>query len=94
MKFNTPKLANAAAITAAILFIVCWLLAAALPEVAAAATGHMLHINMDIIERELSPMGLIHGTLCWSIGAGAAAWLMGTSYNILSGAGRKSCPEA
>ena len=81
MQLQAPKLALAAAITAALLFIACWLLVAALPGAATTATEYMLHVSMDSIEWDMSPGGLVLGTLSWSLGTGAAAWLMAALYN-------------
>lgn len=86
MQIQTPQLAFAAAITAAVLFIACWLLVAAFPVAASHATEHMLHVSMENIDWNMSPVGLALGTLSWSIGTGAAAWLMATLYNRLCGA--------
>lgn len=86
MQLQAPKLAFAAAITAALLFTACWLLVAALPGAATTATEHMLHVSMDDIEWNMSLVGFALGTLSWSLGTGAAAWLMATLYNKLCGA--------
>ena len=86
MQLHAQKLAFAAATTAAFLFIACWLLVAALPGAASTATEHMLHVSMENIAWKMSLVGLVLGTLSWSVGAGAAAWLAATLYNRLCGA--------
>ena len=86
MQLQAPKLAFAAALTAALIFIACWLLVAAMPDAASTATEHMLHASMDNIEWNMSFVGLALGTLSWSLGAGVAAWLMATLYNRFCGA--------
>lgn len=86
MQLHPTKFALAAAATAALLFIACWLLVAALPGTATSATEHMLHVSMENIAWNMSPVDLCLGTLSWSLGTGAAAWLMATLYNRLCGA--------
>lgn len=86
MQLQSSKFAFAAAVTAALLFGVCWLLVAAFPDVATTATEHMLHVKADDIVWSMSPVGLVLGTLCWALVGGAAAGLMATLYNRLSAA--------
>ncbi|MCH1570595.1 MAG: DUF5676 family membrane protein [Longimicrobiales bacterium] len=75
MQLHPFKLALAAGTTAALLFVVCWLLVAAFPDAATTATEH--------IEWDMSPAGLILGSLSWFAGTGAAIWLTAATYNRL-----------
>lgn len=83
MQLHPFKLALAAAITAALLFVACWLLVAAFPEAATTATEHMLHVSMENIPWDMSPAGLVLGAISWSAGTCAAIWLTAVTYNRL-----------
>jgi len=85
MELNKQALANAAAVTAAVLWIVCSVLVAALPGMMSNMTGHMLHLNMEPHGWILTFTGFIFGLIIWCITAWITGWLVALFYNRFLG---------
>lgn len=89
MKIQVNKLALAAAMAAAILYAVCWVFVATMPDLAMSVTEDMFHMQMDGFAWKMTPRTLAVGCLAWAVSTGAAVWLGGTLYAWLS---RRSGP--
>ena len=83
MKINATKFGLAAALTFAILWLVCSLLIWLLPSLMMDMTGHMIHGNWSQMGWQLSVSGIFMGLISWSVLAGVYGWLLATIYNKL-----------
>lgn len=81
MKLNATAMANAAAATAAILWIVCSLLVVMLPGMMLSMTGHMVHLGMQSHSWVMSAYGFAYGFVIWVALAWITGWLLGTFYS-------------
>ncbi|WP_286829201.1 MULTISPECIES: DUF5676 family membrane protein [Kordiimonas] len=81
MKLNVTALANAAAATAAILWIVCSLFVVLLPGMMMSMTGHMVHLEMQAYSWVVTLYGFAFGLVIWVVLAWTTGWLFGTFYN-------------
>lgn len=85
MKLNVSALANAAATTAAILWIMCSLLVVMLPGMMMSMTGHMVHLDMQAHSWVMTGLGFVFGLIIWIALAWVTGWLVATCYNRFSG---------
>ena len=81
MKLNVTAMANAAAATAAILWIVCSLLVVMLPGMMMSMAGHMVHLDMQAHSWVMSAYGFAFGLIIWVVLAWVTGWLVATCYN-------------
>ncbi|WP_286829386.1 MULTISPECIES: DUF5676 family membrane protein [Kordiimonas] len=81
MKLNTMGLANAAAATAAVLWLLCSFLVFALPGMMMSMTGHMVHIDMVGRGWMLTGFGFAIGLVAWVVSCWITGWLIGYFYN-------------
>ena len=81
MKLNATAMANAAAATAAILWIVCSLFVVLLPGMMMSMTGHMVHLEMQAYSWVVTLYGFAFGLVIWVVLAWTTGWLFGTFYN-------------
>jgi len=81
MKLNATAMANAAAATAAILWIVCSLLVVMLPGMMLSMTGHMVYLDMGAHSWVMSAYGFGFGLIIWVVLAWVIGWLVATFYN-------------
>lgn len=85
MKINQLKFGLAAAITAAVTWIICSILVGILPgAMMNTAVGSMVHVEMNRGAWVITPQGVIFGLVAWSLFAGIFGWLLATIYNLLS----------
>lgn len=85
MRIDARKFALAAAISAALLWMICSLIVIALPHQSMHVTGYMVHADLNQWQWDMHWSGLIGGLLAWSLLAGATAWLIAAVYNKLLG---------
>lgn len=78
---NKMALANAAAVTVIILWIVCSALVAGLPAMMLDMSGHMLHVDMQAVGWALTPVGFVVGLVIWAVSAWVTGWLIAYFYN-------------
>lgn len=78
---NKTALANAAAVTSIILWIICSALVATLPSMMMTMSGHMLHADMTSVGWTLAPIGFVVGLIIWAAIAWVTGWLIGFFYN-------------
>ena len=81
MKLHARKLALATAVVAAVPYVACWLIVAALPAASTTMTENMLHMQLDHLAWKLTARSLIIGAVAWALSAGGAVWLVGMLYN-------------
>lgn len=84
MTFNAIKFGLACAISASVFWVVCSLLVMGIPSMMLSMTGDMLHLQLTDIGWHLTFLGAVTGLVAWFIAAGAAGWLLATTYNRLS----------
>ena len=85
MTLDASRLAMAFGFATALLWIICSALVALMPGPTMAMTGHMFHGNMEGFSWTLTWPGFLIGLVSWVISAAAAGWLIGWSYNRLTG---------
>lgn len=83
MKINATKMGVAAAITFAIVWVICSLLVWALPANMMIMSGHMVHGDLSAMTWHMSVGGVFIGFVIWSVVAGFIAWFIATVYNWL-----------
>lgn len=83
MKFHTCNFAIAAALTSAIIWIICSLLVLSLPQMTMMLSGDMMHMNTQDMMWTLTLTGFIKGLVLWSITIGLSAWIFAVLYNSL-----------
>ena len=83
MKIDSTKFALAAAITAAVFWVICSLFVWMVPAGMMNMTTNMMHTEIGMGNWTLSPMGVVWGLVAWSLFAGIFAWLLATIYNLL-----------
>ena len=81
MKLNPIALANAAAATAIVLWLVCSFFVMTLPGSMMSMSGHMLHADMTAMGWTLTLSGFIFGLLIWAASCWFTGWLVATFYN-------------
>lgn len=84
MKIDSLKFGVAAAITAAIVWIICSLLIWMIPGAMMNMTTNLFHMEMGKSGFVLTPVGVIWGLVGWSLFTGIFAWLSATIYNQLT----------
>ena len=89
MKLNANKFALAAAISFALLWILCSLIVALIPHQSMYVTNAMLHSDMMTWQWDIHWFGLLIGLVAWSLTAAITAWLIAMIYNRLLEGGRK-----
>lgn len=82
MKLNANKLALAAAISFAVLWVLCSLLVVSFPNQSMHVSNAMMHSSMSW-QWDMQWLGLLIGLIAWSLTAGVSAWLIATIYNCL-----------
>ncbi|MCW8884299.1 MAG: DUF5676 family membrane protein [Motiliproteus sp.] len=88
MTLNANKFALAAAISFALLWVLCSLIVALIPNQTMYVSGTMLHSNVAW-QWDMHWLGLLIGLVAWSLTAGISAWLIATIYNHLVAGGRE-----
>ncbi len=84
MKLHEIKFGLAAAISIAILWIICSLIVWLSPGMSMEMSGHMVHSDLSQMQWQLSLSGIIIGLIIWSLFAGIIGWLIATVYNKLT----------
>ena len=84
MKIDSTKFALGAAITAAIVWMVCSMFVWMIPGGMTNVTTNMMHMDMARSGWTISPLGVVWGLIAWSLFAGIFAWLLATIYNMLT----------
>lgn len=88
MKLNANKFALAAALSFALLWILCTLIVALIPHQSMRITGAMMHSDMMTWQWDMHWLGLLIGLIAWPLTAAITAWLTATIYNrLLEGGG-------
>lgn len=83
MNINANKFAGSAAITFALLWVLCSIVVIALPYQSMGIMGSMVHSDMGGLQWNMHIGGLVVGLVAWSLSAGVTAWLIATIYNKL-----------
>lgn len=83
MKLHSFKVAIAAALTTAIIWIICSFLVFSMPQLTMMLSGDMFHINTQAMTWSLTISGFIKGLISWSLSVGLSAWLFVILYNRL-----------
>ena len=83
MKISPIAFISSIAMSTTFLWIICSLFVAISPELSAAITGRMMHMESGQISFQLSWQGFLVGWFSWVISAVFAGWLLGTFYNRL-----------
>lgn len=82
MKLNAGKLAVAAALAFAGVWIICSAMVALLPVAMMNLSGDMLHADLGtMMVWSLDWVGFVVGLIAWSLSAGVTAWLIAMLYN-------------
>jgi len=84
LELNRKALANAAAVTAAVLWVICSMLVAGLPQLMMSMTGHMVHLDTQSFSWVMSIPGFLVGLVIWMVAAWATGWLIAVFYNRFS----------
>ena len=83
MKLNANALALSAAITTAILWVLCSLLVWTMPGMSMHMSGYMMHTEFTDMQWQMHFTGFVAGLVIWSVCAGISAWLIAFFYNRL-----------
>jgi uncharacterized protein DUF5676 len=81
---NSTKLFVAAAIAAAIAWVICAAFVMFLPSPMLTLSGQMVHADFEGMAWSITATGLFVGLVAWSVLTGAFAWLIATIYNKLA----------
>lgn len=81
MTLHPRKLALAAATTAALLYVLCWLFVALLPELSLRLTEDMLHGAINSMTWRMNARSLVVGTVLWPALTGLSVWTGAVLYN-------------
>ncbi len=84
MRIHSFNFALSAAITAAILWIICAVLVALSPAFMNSMTAGMMHGDTAHIGLILDWPGFLVGLIAWVVWSGVAGWLVAITYNQLS----------
>lgn len=83
MKINTTAFVASIVMTTTLLWIICSLFVAIFPDLSAAITGQMLHMDSEQIDFQLHWSGFFLGLLNWIVSAVLAGWLFSLFFNRL-----------
>jgi hypothetical protein len=83
MKLNPNILGIASAVATAVLWIICSLLVALLPEFMTHMTAGMMHGDTASMAFTMTWTGFLWGLVAWVVCAGVTGWLIATIYNRL-----------
>ncbi len=83
MKLNANAFAIAAAITTALLWLVCSLIVVLMPGMSMSMSGYMMHTDFSGMQWSMNITGFILGLVVWSFIASLTAWLIAVFYNKL-----------
>lgn len=80
MSINVFKLSISVAIAVGLVWSFCFLAVLIAPELAAVMMEHMMHLNMDTMEWQLSIQSFLVGGAIWMVFALAITWLSARIY--------------
>lgn len=83
MRIETGKIAAAAGISAALLWIACSVIVWISPEMMMSMTGHMLHADLSGVSWRLTLGGVLAGAALWSGFSAVLGGLIAAVYNRL-----------
>jgi 2TM family of unknown function (DUF5676) len=86
MTLDAKRLALAAAVVTAILWLLCSASVSLAPAPMMTITGYMVHADLSEFSWSLSWGAVLVGLVAWTISTTVAAWLLAWTYNHLSGA--------
>lgn len=81
MKLHTNKLALTTAIAFSVLWVICSVFIAFIPDLSMSLTGTMFHVNLSSMVWTLTWGGFFIGLIAWAILGGISAWLIAFFYN-------------
>ncbi len=84
MDINANKLFLATAVVFAVLWIICSALIVVLPNMMLAASGSMIHAELETLGWSLTGGGFVLGLVLWSLLPGITVWLVVIAYNRLA----------
>lgn len=84
MKIDANALALSAAVTTALLWLLCSLFVVMMPGMSMNMSGYMMHSDFSGMQWELNIIGFLAGLIIWSLCAAVTAWLLATFYNRFS----------
>jgi hypothetical protein len=87
MRIDPRAFGIAAAVTSALLFVLCGSAVAIAPETTTSVAGFLLHADLRGMARTLSPVTFVGGLVAWSLGTGLTFALTAWLYNRLTGRG-------
>lgn len=85
MKLNANKLALAAALSFALLWVICVAMVMLMPEHSIYVTEAMIHSSLPEWQWNFDWQVLLVGLIAWMVSAGTVAWFTATIYNRLIG---------
>lgn len=85
MMLDAKRLALAAAIVTAILWLLCSAAVSLAPAPTMAITGYMVHADLGEFSWSLSWGAVVVGLIAWTISTSVAAWLLAWTYERLGG---------
>lgn len=81
MRISASKLAVAAGLAAALLWTLCALFVAAMPDMAMGMFADMVHLKLNGIQWSMTLGGFAIGLVNWVVVAASFAWLTAAAYN-------------
>ena len=81
MKLNANAFGLAAAVTVAILWLLCSLIVALMPGMSMMMSGYMMHTDFSGMQWDMHLAGFLAGLVIWSVFAYIFGWLMALVYN-------------
>ena len=84
MKLNANVFGLAAAVTVAVLWVICSLLVVLMPGMSMNLSGYMMHSDFSALQWDMHLTGFLGGLVVWMIFAYAFGWLMAMIYNRMA----------
>ena len=84
MKLHSLNFGVAAALTAAIIWLLCSLFVFSAPQFTMMLSGNMIHMDTTHMMWTMTFAGFWYGLILWSFTFGITAWLFAVIYNRLT----------
>jgi membrane associated rhomboid family serine protease len=81
MKLNANAFGLAAAVTVAILWILCSLIVVTMPNMSMNMSGYMMHTDFGGMQWDMHLTGFLSGLVIWTVTAYASCGLLAIIYN-------------
>lgn len=83
MELNANKFAAAAAISTAIIWVICSLLVVSMPDMTMQASGRMMHMDLSETAWNMHATGFVLGLILWTAIVAVSTWVFAIIYNRL-----------